>query len=328
MATIALDIGGTKIASAIFLPDGQMLFNRRRLLKGRTGHDVGRLAAEILSKLLVTARRSMIPIESIGVCIPGIVYSQTGRVWAPNIPGWENYPLKEVLTACLIDPKVKIYIDSDRTCYMYGEIWQGVAKNCHSAIFMAVGTGIGAGIIMDGRVLHGASDIIGAVGWTALQPPYTNDYDACGCFESYASGNGIGARAREAVRADKSYKGKLRQKPICRITAHDVFSAYNEGDPIAVSVLHKAVEMWGMTSANLVSLLNPQMIIWGGGVFGPATVFIDDIYKEACKWAQPLSIKQVEFLPSQLSGNAGLLGAAYLAIKNYEYDIQNELENE
>lgn len=70
-----------------------------------------------------------------------------------------------------------------------------------------------------------------------------------------------------------------------------------------------------MASANLVSLLNPQKIIWGGGVFGPAGIFIDDIYKEACKWAQPLSIKQVEFVPSQLSGNAGLIGAAFLAIK-------------
>ena len=69
-----------------------------------------------------------------------------------------------------------------------------------------------------------------------------------------------------------------------------------------------------------VSLLNPQKIIWGGGVFGPAGIFIDDIYKEACKWAQPLSIKQVEFVPSQLSGNAGLIGAAFLAIKNHLYE--------
>ena len=103
-------------------------------------------------------------------------------------------------------------------------------------------------------------------------------------------------------------------------SAYDVFSAYNEKDPIAISVLHKAVEMWGMASANLVSLLNPQKIIWGGGVFGPAGIFIDDIYKEACKWAQPLSIKQVEFVPSQLSGNAGLIGAAFLAIKNHLYE--------
>ena len=235
MATIALDIGGTKIASAIFFPDGSMMFNRKRLLKGRTGHEVGKLAADILAKLLTVARRSRIHVDGIGVCIPGIVYSQTNRVWAPNIPGWDNYPLYEELRS-VTPPGIEIYIDSDRTCYMYGEMWQGAAKECHSAIFIAVGTGIGAGIIIDGHVLHGANDIIGATGWMALQPPYREEYDACGCFEYYASGNGIGARVRDAVRANKAYKGKLRQKPICRISAYDVFSAYNEKDPIAISV--------------------------------------------------------------------------------------------
>ncbi|NDW12997.1 ROK family protein [Bacteroides sp. 214] len=327
MATIALDIGGTKIASAIFMPDGSMLYNRRKLLKGKTGSEVGEMAAEILTKLLTFARRSLIPIENIGVCIPGIVYSQTGRVWAPNIPGWDNYPLRAELEACVKNPRVKLYIDSDRNCYMYGELWKGVARDCHSAVFMAVGTGIGAGIIIDGKVLHGAGDIVGAVGWSALQPPYTDKYDACGCFEYYASGNGIGDRARDAVRADKSYRGKLRQKPITRITSQDVFSVYEEGDPIAVAVIDKAIEMWGMAAANLVSILNPQMIIWGGGVFGPAAGFIERIYNEALKWAQPISIRQAEFVATGLSGHAGLTGAAYMAIRNYESEVSdNEIE--
>lgn len=315
MATIALDIGGTKIASGIYLDDGTLLSYKKILLKGRVGHEVGNLAAEVLAKQLRIARKKCLTVDGVGVCIPGIVYSQTKRVWAPNIPEWDNYPLYEELRR-VTPSEVEIYIDSDRTCYLYGEMWQGAAKDCHSAIFIAVGTGIGAGIILDGHVPHCNSDIVGAIGWTALQPPYKEEYDACGCFESYASGNGIGARAREAVRADKTYKGKLRQKPITRITAHDVFAAYEEGDPIATRVLHKAIEMWGMAAANIVSLLNPQKVIWGGGVFGPAAAFIDQIYAESCKWAQPISIKQVEFVPSQLSGNAGLMGAAYLAIKN------------
>lgn len=318
MAIITLDIGGTKIASAIFFSDGTMQYNRKRLLQGRTGHAVGKLAMEVLARLLEVAQKKNIPIEGVGVCIPGIVFSQKNRVWAPNIPGWENYPLYEELR--MVTPKdIEIFIESDRTCFMCGEMWQGAARDCHSAVFVAVGTGIGAGIILDGHVLHGAGNIIGATGWMALKPPYSARYDECGCFEYYASGNGIGARARDAVRGDKAYRGKLRQKPISRITAYDVFQAYEEHDPIAVAVLSQAVEMWGMAAANLVSLINPQKIIWGGGVFGPATVFIDAIYKEACKWAQPLAIKEVEFLPSQLSGNAGLIGAAYLVVKSREH---------
>lgn len=99
MATIALDIGGTKIASAIFLPDGSMLFNRKRLLKGRTGHEVGKLAAEILAKLLTVARRSRIQIDGVGICVPGIVYSQTGRMgpehpWLGKLPATRSTPYR------------------------------------------------------------------------------------------------------------------------------------------------------------------------------------------------------------------------------------------
>ncbi len=315
MATIALDIGGTKIAGAVFLPDGTMIYNKKVLIGNRTGHDVGTLAMELLKELFLEAISQNVSIDGVGVCIPGIVYSRTNLVWAPNIPGWDNYPLYDELRSVMPDD-IPLYIDDDRACHMYGEMWLGAAKGCHSAIFVAVGTGIGAGIIIDGRMLHGAGDIIGATGWMALEPPYDNKFDACGCFEYYASGNGIGARARDAVKADKNYKGVLSNKPVESITAHDVFAAYEEKDPIAVAVLQKAVQMWGMAAANYVSLLNPQKIIWGGGVFGPASIFIEDIYKEACKWAQPISIKQVEFVHTTVSGNAGLLGAAYLPIKN------------
>ncbi len=315
MATIALDIGGTKIAGAVFLPDGTLVIDTKQLIGARTGEAVGDLAADIVKEMFDAAIEKNIAIEGVGVCIPGIAYSKTHRVWAPNIPGWDNYPLYYHLRSVIPD-NVPLYIEDDRACHMYGELWLGAAKECHSAIFVAVGTGIGAGIIMDGRLLHGAGDIIGATGWMALEAPYKKEFDACGCFEYYASGNGIGDRARDAVRSDAAYAGVLRNKPVEEITAHDVFAAYKENDPIAVTVLKKAVQMWGMAAANYVSLLNPQKIIWGGGVFGPASIFIEDIYKEACKWAQPISIKQVEFVHTQLPGNAGLLGAAYLPIKN------------
>jgi glucokinase len=316
MAIIALDIGGTKIASAIMSTDGTTMFEHKNLLKGRKGNDVGKLIADNLTRLIAKAKYHKINIESVGVCVPGIANSMTGRVWAPNIPEWENYPLKEVLKSAINDPTIHIYIDSDRICSVYAELWQGAAKECRNVIFIAVGTGIGAGIIIDGRPLHGAGDIIGATGWMALEPPYNKKYDACGCFEYYASGNAIGDRAKDAVREDRTYRGVLRQMPISRITATDVFEAYKQEDPIAIKVINKAVQMWGMGSANLVSLFNPEKIIWGGGVFGPGKAFINDIYAEACKWAQPLSIKRVEFIPTELSGNAGLIGAGYLALKN------------
>jgi glucokinase len=164
-----------------------------------------------------------------------------------------------------------------------------------------------------GQILHGMSDIAGAAGWMALEPPYNEKFDGCGCFEYYASGTGIGNRARDFLRDHPEYHGPLRLKKPADLTAHDVFQQYDESDPVSQGVIAKAIEMWGMASANLVSLFNLQKIIWGGGIFGPAKRFLPDIYREALRWAQPVSIRQAEFVASELGEDAALYGAARLA---------------
>lgn len=319
MAVIALDLGGTKVAGAVVDSDGRVIFKHRNLLNGATGEEVGRIIVENMRRLIQKCGKK-VKIEAVGICIPGIVDYARGRVWAPNIPGWEDFPLRKVVREGLDGMVADVCIDNDRVCYVYGEKWLGAAKGCDNVVFVAVGTGIGAGIVIDNHALKGANNITGATGWMALEPPYDTKYDQVGCFEYYASGTGIAARAREAVHADKRYRGLLRQKPISRISTPDVFAAYGENDPIATAVLDKAIEMWGMASANLVSLLNPQMIVWGGGVFGPGAQFIDRIYAEACKWAQPISIRTTKFMATVLPGNAGLMGAAYIALnRNHIY---------
>ena len=316
MAVIALDLGGTKIAGALMNEDGKILYPHRNLLNGRSGGEVGTLIADNVRLLVERARYHRINVEAVGACIPGIVDPETGIVWAPNIPGWEKFPLRSVIRRALGTghEETPILIDNDRICYVYGSKWKGASRDCRNVVFMAVGTGIGAGIVIDGHPLHGASNIIGAAGWMALDAPWTEAYGPAGCFEYYASGAGICARAKDMVRADKQYRGPLRQKPISRITTGDVFQAYDGGDPIATTVIRKAVQMWGMAAANIVRLLNPELIVWGGGVFGPAQALIPDIYREALKWAQPISIRQVRFIPSEMKGPAGILGAAYIAI--------------
>jgi glucokinase len=103
-----------------------------------------------------------------------------------------------------------------------------------------------------------------------------------------------------------------------KITTHHVFEAFEAGDPIAEKVIQRSIEFWGKASANLVSLFNPEKIIFGGGVFGPAAQFIDQIYNEAKKWAQPISIGLTKFEPSTFGHEAGLYGAGYLAMKSEE----------
>jgi glucokinase len=317
MAVIGIDLGGTKLAAALFTRNGKVLWKTRVPLEGRQGTAVGELIRREMKDLLAAARAKRVDVAAIGVSVPGISYSRTGRVWAPNIPGWEDYPLRRELLAAVQDKRIRVVIDSDRACYILGETWRGVAKGCRNAIFLAVGTGIGAGILIDGRILRGAQDIAGAIGWLALDRPFRREYVGCGCFEHHASGAGLAKVANEILARRLSRTSK--NPPLHRSTtpsfssARDVFAAYDRRDPIAREVITQAVAFWGMAVANLVNLFNPETIIFGGGVFGPAARFLDDIYAEAKKWAQPISIKQVKLQASKLGGDAGLYGAGCLA---------------
>ena len=246
MQYLGIDIGGTKISIGIFTADGQMVASDSTLIEGRTGADVGALVLSFCDKVLSDNNIASDSELSIGVCIPGITYSKTGCVWAPNIPGWDNYPLYHELKGHY--PQAVVTIESDRTCYILGEINMGGAKGCENAVFIAVGTGIGAGILVDGKILHGHSDIIGAIGWLALKPPYDKYWDQCGCFETHASGDGIAKQAHLFLQQDKGYSGELRNIPLEEVTSHHVFAAYDHGDPLATRVIDQAVEMWGRRS--------------------------------------------------------------------------------
>jgi glucokinase len=299
-AVIGLDLGGTKLAAAVFDTEGRILMRTLSPLAGRTGRAVGDLARADLAALLQQASMKGLQIRAVGVSVPGISYSKTGKVWAPNIPGWDNFPLRSVLRTAAKGIPVKI--DSDRACYILGEVWRGKAKGCQNAIFVAVGTGIGAGILVNGTVLRGAHDIAGAIGWLALDRPFRKEYIACGCFEHHASGEGLAKVANELRGAGKP-----------PWSARDVFAKYPEGNKVAKATLAQAIEFWGMAVANLVSLFDPEMIVFGGGVFGPAARFLPEIKLEAQKWAQPISIKKVRLQPSKLGHEAGLYGAGHLA---------------
>ena len=313
MALLGIDLGGTKLAIALFSCEGEILFKEAIPLENRKGTAVGKLITEKVSNLIHSGELNGNLIESIGICVPGISHINTSTVWAPNIPGWDDYPLlEEVQSVC---GKIPVTIDSDRACYILGELWQGNAKGCSDAIYLSVGTGIGAGILINGEILRGSNDIAGCIGWMALKPPFEKNYVPCGCFEYYSSGEGIARLARATLKEMKDYTGELGQRNPETITSHDVFSANDKGDPLAVSVIRTCVEFWGMAVANLVSLFNPEKIIIGGGVFGPGIKLLPAIKEEAARWAQPISIHQVTIDTSGLAGDAGVYGAGFLALK-------------
>ena len=305
MSYIGVDLGGTKLASAAFTARGELLYRETVPLAERRGSDVGSLIADRLREI-----GGKYGCDGAGVCIPGLYRAARGTVWAPNIPGWDDYPLRDELSAALSAP---VTIDSDRAAYILGETWRGAAQGARDAIFLAVGTGIGAGILAGGRVLRGHGDVAGAIGWLALDRPFQPRWKTHGCFEDQASGPGLVRVARDLLESDSTYDGELRKKA-ARLETGDVFAAHDRGDALAAKVIENAIELWGMAVANLVSLFNPQMIIFGGGVFGPATQHLERIKTEAKRWAQPIAIEQVQLVGSTLGSDAGLFGAGRLAM--------------
>ena len=220
---------------------------------------------------------------------------------APNLAGWDHLPLASLLAERLPLP---IIIDSDRNACVKGEAWQGSGRGIRDLVFLAVGTGIGAGILADGRLLHGVDDLSGAVGWLALDPRYQNAYARMGCFEAEASGQSLGRKASERFAPGTGEA----------ISGRQVVEAAESGNGQARKLLDEVATYIGMGVANLISTLNPEMIVLGGGLFQSGEYLLGRVVAEFPRWAQPIAAQRVKVVRSVLGDSAGLLGAARIAL--------------
>lgn len=282
MNVLGIDVGGTKIAAALVDDEGRLL-EKRRLAVNRE-NTVAQIAD--IARSLGEGRAARA-----GVVIPGIYYAESGDAWAPNLWGRDPVPLRQELARELALP---LTIDSDRAAYVSGEQWLGAAKGCQDVVFVAVGTGIGAGIISGGRLIRGGGDIAGAVGWFALNPQYLPIYRDMGCFEAEAAGPSLGRRAGTTTEA--------------------VVEAARRGDADALRIVDETVRYLAMGIANIVSLLNPEMVVLGGGLMQAGDLFLEGVRSAVPQWAQPIAAKQVRIELTELGEDAGVLGAARLAL--------------
>jgi glucokinase len=281
MAVLAVDFGGTKTSLALVDAAGAAR-DRRRLPAARTVEGSARQVAAALGDA-----------TAVGVIVPGIYAPATGRAWCPNLWGTDEQPLLEALRARV---GVPVAIDNDRVGAVLGEAWLGAARGLRDVAFVAIGTGIGVGILCDGRVVRGAHGIAGAAGWFALDPSWKDAYQATGCWEAEAAGPAI---ARAFGTSD----------------AAAVFDAAREGDAVAHAVLDHAARYTGMGVANLISALDPEAVILGGGIVHAAGErFVERVRSEARRWAQPMAASRCRIDRTTLDQDAGLLGAARLAL--------------
>ena len=306
-----VDVGGTKVSSALFGSDGRMWARNKSPLDRESAENAAGQVARVLRDLEAAAVREGGRIRAAAVCVPGIVYQTRGLVWAPNVPGWVHFPLRERLTGAVSYP---VLIESDRAAYVSGEAWRGAARGARDVVFLAVGTGIGAGIISGGRLVRGAEDISGAVGWFALNPDFKAEYAEMGCFEAEASGNGVARRARRLLETGAhSEMMRLAGGRIADVTAETVAAAARVNDPAALKVTAETVSYLAMGIANIVSILNPEIIVLGGGLFQAGDLLLEPIRREFKKWAQPLAAEKLRVVVSKLGEDAGLYGCGKLA---------------
>jgi glucokinase len=309
--TIGLDVGGTKISAALFTPEGEIFARTKNPIDTSSQDRTLIQIIQVIGDLESRVKKEEAVIEAIGIAIPGIVYQNTGKVWAPNIPGWDHYPLREKLQR---DITLPIILDSDRSAYVLGEQWCGIARGLKNVVFLAVGTGIGAGIIVDGILCRGSEDIAGAVGWFALDPIFREEYAQMGCFEAEASGSAVARKAIQLVKeGESSIITEIARGNWNNITAETVVEAARKSDVLATKVIDSTIKYLSMGIANIVSILNPQMIVLGGGLFQAGYLLLDPIRKEFQRWAQPIAAKSVKIELSALGEDAGLYGAGKLA---------------
>jgi glucokinase len=313
----AVDLGGTNLRAANIDRDGRIHESVRSATPG------SKPAADVVSAIVAAVRECEVesskrgaPVGGVSVVVPGSVQVETGVVVnAPNLPSLEGYELAPALERALGRP---VLLENDANAAALGEMWQGAARSCRTIICLTLGTGVGGGIILDGKLWRGADGTAGEIGHTTVEP-FGGVKCKCGntgCLEVYASATAIVRMAREALAQHPS--SLLQSIAANELTAERVFSAAIAGDELALYVFRRVGVYLGITMANLVNILNPEMIVIGGGVSAAWDLFAKHARTEVMKRAFPVPAQRCQIMRAERGDDAGLLGAAWLAVQNRE----------
>jgi glucokinase len=315
---LGLDLGGTKIAAGVVNTRGELLSSVRLATPAR---GVRKDLAALFDAARSAVRAANIPwgkIRAVGVGVPGAFDPRAETVWAPNLPGWSKVRLRHLLEDAFQRP---VCVESDRNVQALAEAWLGLGARCQvrNLVFLTVGTGIGAGLISEGRLIPGAHGVSGAAGWMVIDRRWKPEYSRLGCFEALGAGPAVSKLGKLAWEQKRtSLIGILAKKNAGNVTAEVVAAAARRGDKAARRVLEEVGTNLGLGVANIVSLLNPEVVVLGGGLAGIGNLLLTPLRKAVRQWSQPLARRQVRIVISRLGDEAGILGAARYALLKME----------
>ena len=312
---VGVDLGGTNIVAGSVTEDGsRSVVTRNELTRADQGADavvdrIARMIDTVIAETIAETGARKADFLGVGVGAPGPLDRARGIILTtPNL-GWTNFPLRDVIHARV---GLEVSLDNDANCATFGEWWQGAAKGARNVVGMTIGTGIGGGLILDGRLYHGSSDVAGEIGHTTID--ITGRRCKCGnygCLEAYASGPSIAERAREALGGDEdSLLFSLVEGQLDRLTAALVYDAARKGDHLALDVVRETARFLGAGIANLLNVFNPDVVVLAGGVMQAGVALFEPLKKEVRRRAFRAAVDRCRIVPGSLPGTAGVVGAA------------------
>lgn len=311
---IGVDVGGTTFTVALVTPDGQILHVQEKETRARDG------AQAVLERIIVTAKEVLDAaglnskeVAGVGMGIPGLHDRKHGIVLtSPNLK-WENTPVRAIVGTAL---STQVYMDGDVRVAATGERHFGAAAGCDNFIFITLGTGIGSGIFIDGKLYRGPGGYAGEVGHQTI----VDDGPVCGCgnrgcVEALAGNAGIIARAQAAAKAtDAPLLMQEVDGDLLKITPATLYQAAMKGCDVSRSVLAETGRFIGTAMANLVNVLNPEKIIVGGGVARAGELILGPMRETILQRAMGPGARMVQVVPATLGPSAGVIGAAAMAL--------------
>lgn len=317
--TIGIDLGGSKILAAVIDRQGRVLSAERSTTPADEGHEaVIRSIVASANSALAGASLSPSQLFAVGVGAPGLVDPETGIVaTSPHLPGWCDIPLRDLIQERL---GRRTFLINDANAAAIGELCFGAARSARNFIYITLSTGIGGGIVIDGKVYSGAIGAAGEVGHMTID----DDGPQCncgnrGCWEALASGTALAREARQRIR-----EGAATSIPRCAgsgvegITAETVHRAAKQGDGLARELIERTGHYVGVGLANLINIFNPELIVIGGGLSNIGDMLFEPALRVASERAYGASFRAVRFAPAELGPNSGVIGAAAHARREIE----------
>ena len=314
---VGIDIGGTKLATVVADKDGKILQKVRKPTESEKGprHAVQLLLA-MVDEVIHLAELRREDISGIGVSCGGPLDTKTGIIYSPpNLPGWDALPLKELIESEFHIPTV---VENDANASALAEARFGGGRGYNYVLYMTMSTGIGGGIVANGEIYHGANDSAGEVGHQILLP----DGPLCGCgqhgcLEALCSGPSIARRAQEAIPDQPQTKIiTLANGKIDSVRSEHVLQAARDGDALGMAIVEETAYYMGWGIANLVNILNPEIVLLGTIAVAAGDLLLDPIRRTVTEMAMQRPLETVKIMPAELGDSIGDLAAISLVIDN------------